>query len=117
MNVLPEDRARYLDALHEGYEGNLLPLTDYLMVIMAGSLLNFLSRVGTEQDELRPLLKLQGESVYSAKYLSLRARQGELPVVRIGKEWNTSKRALEHYVREVGRKGERTTEASRSRVH
>ena len=104
VNVLPTDRERYLDALHEGYEGNLLPLTGYLMVIMGGSLMNFLSRVGTEQDELMPLVKHQGENVYSAKYLSLRARQGELPAVRIGNEWNTSKRALEHYVREIGKK-------------
>jgi len=104
VNILPEDRERYLDALQEGSAGNLLPLTDYLMIIMAGSLLNFLSHVGTEQDELTPLIKLQGEGVYSAKYLSLRARQGELPAVKMGKGWNSSKRALEHYIREIGKK-------------
>ncbi len=104
VNVLPEGRERYLDALNEGHKGNLLPLTDYLMVIMAGSLLNFLSEVGTEQDELMSLIKLQKESVYSAKYLSLRARQGELPAVRKGKEWNSSKKALAYYVAEIGRK-------------
>lgn len=104
VNIMPEDREKYLDALHEGDEGNLRPLTDYLMVSMAGSLLNFLSGVGTEQDALSPMVKLKGESPYSAKYLSLRARQGELPAVRIGKEWNTSRRALGLYVREIGKK-------------
>lgn len=104
VSILPVDRKKYLDTFQKGYQGDLLPLTDYLMVIMASSLLNFLSQVGTERDELMPLLELEGESVYSAKYLSLRARQGELPAVRIGKEWKTSRRALEHYAKEVGRK-------------
>jgi Fic family protein len=103
VNILPEDRDRYLDGLREGNAGNLLPLTEYLMTIMGGSLLNFLSHVGTEQDELIPLAELHRESTYSAKYLSLRAGQGELPAVRIGKGWNSSKRALELYVREIGR--------------
>jgi len=104
VSVLPVDRKKYLDTFQKGYQGDLLPMTDYLMVIMASSLLDFLSHVGTERDELMPLLELEGESAYSAKYLSLRARQGELPAVRIGKGWNTSRRALEHYVKEVGRK-------------
>jgi len=109
VNVLPEDRERYLDALRQGQEGDLHPLTDYLMVTMASSLLNFLSQVGTDQDELRPLVKLHTESAYSAKYLSLRAGQGELPAVRMKNEWNTSKRALDLYARGIGKKGKRAT--------
>jgi Fic family protein len=104
VNILPLDLERYLESLRKGHKGDPLPLTDYLKVIMSSSLLHFLSWVSTEQDELRPLLKLQGECVHSAKYLSLRARQGELPAVRIRKEWNTSKRALELYIRQVRRK-------------
>jgi len=104
VNILPEDRDRYLDGLREGNAGNLLPLTEYLMNIMGGALLNFLSQVGTEQDELIPLAELHKDSTYSAKYLSLRAGQGELPAVRIGKGWNSSKRALELYVRDIGKR-------------
>ncbi|MGD0818543.1 MAG: Fic family protein [Methanomassiliicoccales archaeon] len=104
VNVMPVDRKRYLDALGQSDKGNLQPLTEYIMVIMGSSLLNFLSFVGTEQDELMPLVGLNKESVYSAKYLSLRAGQGELPAVRIRNEWNTSKRALDLYVRELGKK-------------
>lgn len=85
-------------------EGNLSPLTDYLMVIVASSLLNFLSQVGTVQDELIPLVKLQADSTYSAKYLSLRAGQGELPAVRMKNEWNSSKRALDIYVKKIGKR-------------
>ena len=101
--MMPVDRKRYLDALRQADGGKLKPLTEYIKVIMGGSLLNFLSFIGTEQDELRPLVGLNGNGDYSAKYLSLRARQGELPAVRIKNEWNTSKRALDLYVRELGR--------------
>lgn len=103
VNILPEDRERYLNALNEGNNGNVQPLTDHLKIIMGGSLLNFLAPVGTEKDELRPLIKFQG-SDYSAKYMSLRARQGELPAVRIRNEWNTTQRALDLYIDEVGKK-------------
>lgn len=104
VNVLPSDRERYLNALQEGNNENMLPLMDFIMVAMGSALLNFLSHVGIEQDELKPLLQFRGESVYSPKYLSLRARQGELPALRIKNEWHTSKRALDLYVKEIGRK-------------
>ncbi len=104
VNVMPSDRKRYLDALSKGNGGSLEPLTDYLKVAMAASLLNFLSLVGTETDELRPLKRYEGEGGHSSKYLSLRAGQGELPAVRRANEWLTSKRALELYAQEVGRK-------------
>jgi Fic family protein len=104
VNVMPADRRRYLDALSKGDGGSLEPLTDRLNVAMAASLLSFLSMVGTEIDELRPLTQYQGESGYSSKYLSLRAGQGELPAVRKMNEWLTSRRALDLYGQEVGRK-------------
>lgn len=100
---MPADRERYLDALGQADNGTLQPLTEYIRVMMGGSLLDFLSFVGTEQDELRTMLSLDGKSGYSPKYLSLRARQGELPAVRIKNEWNTSERALALYVREHGK--------------
>jgi len=70
---------------------------------MGRSLLDILSRVGTVEDELHPLVEFR-EEVYSPKYLSLRAGQGELPAVRRKREWQTSKRAIRLYIEEVGRK-------------
>jgi fido (protein-threonine AMPylation protein) len=100
VNVMPADKERYMEALLQGDRGELQPLTGYLMVMMGSSLLNFLSYVGTGQDELRPLVQFQDESVHSPKYLSLRAKEGDLPAVRRSNEWLTSKRALELYVLE-----------------
>jgi Fic family protein len=103
VNVMPLDRKKYLDSLGEGDRGNQEPMMEYLKFTMGASLLNFLSFVGSEIDELRPLLQYEKESTYSPKYLSLRARQGELPAVMIKNEWRTSKRALDLYTVEVGR--------------
>lgn len=103
IHILPIDRDRYLNALQEGNRGNLGPLTAYLMTTMGSSLLDLLSQVGTSEDELEPLLRLQEEGSYSAKYLALRAKQGELPAVRTRGEWRSSRRALRIYIREVGR--------------
>jgi hypothetical protein len=66
-------------------------------------LLTFLSLVGTSVDELRPLADLESEAGYSAKYLTLRAGQGELPATRVGKGWRTSRRALDLYNKKVAR--------------
>ena len=103
VNVMPADKGKYLEALSQGERGNLEPMTEYLKVLMGASLLSFLSFVGLEADELKPLLRFEEESTYSPKYLSLRARQGELPAVMINNQWRTSKRALQLYTEEVGR--------------
>lgn len=44
-------------------------------------------------DELKPLLQYEKESAYMPKYLSLRARQGQIPALMINNQWRTSKRA------------------------
>lgn len=103
VNVMPSDKGRYLDALGRGDKGEIAPLSNYLKFIMGGSLLNFLSYVGTKEDELKQLVMLEGDVPYSAKYLSLRARQGELPAVMIKNEWHTSRRAIDLYIKEAGR--------------
>ena len=55
------------------------------------------------KDELVPLTELSGISTYSQEYLSLRARQGVLDAVKIGKIWHSTIGALERYINEHGR--------------
>ena len=107
VHVLPSDRDRYLGALREGNNGDLAPLTDLLKIGMGASLLDLLSQVGTPEDELKPLNELQEDGAYSAKYLALRARQGELPALRKKGEWRSSKRALGLYIDKVARPSKR----------
>ncbi len=103
VHVLPADRDRYLSALQEGNGGDLGPLRELIAVLIGSSLLGLLSAVGTSEDELLPLAKLQGAEGYTAKYLALRAKQGELPAVMTKHEWRSSRRALRLYVEEMGR--------------
>jgi len=104
VNVLPGDREAYLRSLQAGNRGDLAPLTDFIMVRTGGSLLNLLSQVGTMEDELKPLVKFQSDETYSAKYLALRAEQGELPAIKVRNKWQSSERALQLYMEVVGRK-------------
>lgn len=103
VHILPPDRERYLRGLVRGHEGNLSDLEGFLLVAMARSLLDLLDQVGTREDELKPLRALSKQSPYSAKYLSLRASQEELPALMARGDWHTSERALRAYRHLVGR--------------
>ena len=102
-HILPPDRDRYLRALERGHDGNLSDLEGFLVVAMARSLLDLLDQVGTREDELKPLNALSKHSPYSAKYLSLRASQEELPALKASGDWHSSERALQAYRHLVGR--------------
>ncbi len=53
-------------------------------------------------DELLPLKELAKDTTYSQEYMSLRARQGVLDAVKIGRVWYSSKRALREYKSKYG---------------
>ncbi len=103
VHILPADRDRYLDGLVRGQSGDLGRLETLLRVSMGRSLLDLLDQVGTREDELKPLRTLARGSPYSAKYLGLRASQGELPAIKIAGDWRSSERALALYREHVGR--------------
>jgi hypothetical protein len=50
---------------------------------------------------LVPLSELAKGGPYSQEYLSLRARQGALEAVKVGRAWHSSRAALEQYVRDT----------------
>jgi len=103
VHVLPPDRARYLRSMEAGHGGDLAPLEALLRILAARSLLDLLDQVGTAPDELKPLKAFERRGPYSAKYLSLRAGQEELPALKRSGDWHTSDRALRAYRETVGR--------------
>jgi Fic family protein len=105
VHVLPGDRKRYLSCLGSASEGDLKPLREFLVMISGSSLLDLLHQVGTRLDDLVSLKDISGEFPYVPQYLALRCQQGAIPALKVGREWRTSRRALQFYVREVGRKG------------
>lgn len=103
LHVTPADRLVYLAGLEAGHRGDLAPLRAFFARALGRSILDLLDQVGTRLDELRAFKDLAATGPYDAKYLALRASQGALPALKVGKTWLTSERALKLYVREVGR--------------
>ena len=98
-----EDRGRYYDHLAKADDGNLNPFVNFIAKAVDESLTLFLSIFGGK-NELVPLADLTRTSEYSQEYLSLRARQGVLDAVKFGKIWHSSRKALEEYSKEHGRR-------------
>lgn len=94
-----EDRRKYYKFLKAADAGNLAPFTNFIAKAVDESLTMYLSIFGGI-DELLPLKELAKETPYSQEYLSLRARQGVLDAVKIGKVWYSSKRAIDQYLSE-----------------
>jgi Fic family protein len=104
VHVIPFQRDAYLYALNAAAEGNLLVMEEFLRVLMGASMIDLLDSVGTAQDELLSLEDAAKISPYDKKYLALRCKQGELPALKVGREWRTSKRAVQLYKKHTGRK-------------
>ena len=103
VHILPPDRNRYLRSLERAHDAGPADLESFLRELMGRSLLDLLDQLGTREDELKPLKAFEGRGAYSAKYLALRANQGELPAIKEAGDWRTSARAHRIYREAVGR--------------
>jgi len=93
----------YYSSLKAADSGNLSPFANILAKAVDESLSIYLSVSGGD-DELLPLRIISETTPYSQEYLSLRARQGILDAVKIGKTWHTSRRAVRDYIDSHGKK-------------
>jgi Fic family protein len=104
--ILSVDRKKYYDALNQANNGNY----DKLMLIMCQSLersLNiYLSAIpdnGLEYDSISNIVSEPG-TPYGMEYISLLARQGKIDAYKEGRNWYTSKKAIEDYMQNRQRK-------------
>ncbi len=93
-----EDRAKYYKCLRSADVGNPKPFANFIARAVDESLMEYLSIFGGE-NELLPLREFVKETHYSQEYLSLRARQGALDVVKLNGIWHSTKKALKEYTR------------------
>ena len=98
-----EDRGKYYKSLRAADAGNLGPFANFIAKAVDENLTLYLSISGGK-DELLPLKELAMVTPYSQEYLSLRARQGLLDAVKIGKTWHSSRHAVAQYLSEHGKK-------------
>lgn len=96
-----EERGKYYRFLRLADEGNLEPFANFIAKSVDESLTLYLAIFGGA-DELIALVDLGKlkECPYSQEYLALRARQGLLDAVKIGRRWFSTKRALTDYISE-----------------
>ena len=107
VNIVPHDRAAYLDVLEIAYSKGVNQLKSFLEINMSRSLIFFLDKVGSKADQLMTLQRVKEAAGidYSVKYMALRINQGELPGFRWNNIWHTSPAAIEIYKEIKGRSG------------
>jgi Fic family protein len=97
-----EDRKKYYDCLKKADSGDLEPFVKIIGRAVDESLTLYVSIFGGK-NELIPLSELAKVAPYSQEYLSLRARQGVLSAVKIGRVWHSTKKELEEYMKFIGK--------------
>jgi len=95
-----DQRRKYYQCLKTADRGKMQPFVDFLAKAVDESLIIYLSIFG-RKNELVPLSELAKASPYSQEYLSLRARQGVLDAVKVGRIWHSSRNALDDYLEKV----------------
>ena len=98
-----EERKKYYKYLKAADSGDLSHFLNFIARAVDESLSLYLSVSGGD-DELVPLGIISDNTPYSQEYLSLRARQGVLDAVKIGKRWYTSGRAVRDYISSHGKR-------------
>ena len=95
------DGGKYYRYLRAADRGKLGEFANFIAKAVDESLTMYLSIFGGI-DELLPLKALAEDTTYSQEYLSLRARQGVLDAVKVGRVWYSTKRAVREYVERRG---------------
>lgn len=93
-----EDRKKYYKCLRDTDKGYPKSFVNFIAKAVDESLTYHLSAFGGD-DELVPLAILSEKTPYSQEYLSLRARQGKLDAVKVGRVWHSTRRAIREYMK------------------
>lgn len=98
--VLKNDRKRYYRVLGLADKGKYGPLCEFIAQAVLRSLtiyLQALTPMQKKQERFLPLKELEKGSPYSANYLRKLATQGKLEALKKGRNWVTTKEAIERY--------------------
>lgn len=106
--ILKNDRKKYYEALNQANKGSYHKLCLLMLQATERSLNMYINSLpGKSYDDYEPISSIVSEpSVpYGQEYVSLLARQGKIDAYKEGKNWLTTKEAVEDYV--VNRKRKR----------
>ncbi len=97
--ILKNDRKKYYDALNQANQGNYEKLTLLMGQAIERSLDIYISAFSTHSnEEYLPLSQLAPLTPYSAEYLGLLARRGLIDAYKEGRNWVSTKKAMDIYL-------------------
>ena len=98
--ILKNDRKKYYEALNQANGGNYQKLTLLMCQSLERTLNIYINALpGNESDyiEISNLVQEPG-MVYGQEYISLLARQGKIDAYKEGRNWLTTREAVENYI-------------------
>jgi len=103
--ILKNDRKKYYQLLSKADKKDLSPFVSFIAQAVERSLNIYLKTFSLEKKEkFLSLSEITKETPYSAKYLNLLIRQGKLEAYKQGRNWLTTKEAVERYIKKRKRK-------------
>ncbi|TAL51308.1 Fic family protein [Patescibacteria group bacterium] len=105
--VLKNDRKKYYRALDQADKQNYESFVLFIAQSVERSLdlyLKTLTPTSEKREKYMKLADIAEKTPYSAKYLNLLARQGKLEAHKEGRDWVTTKEAVERYMKKRDRK-------------
>ena len=103
-------RKQYYRVLAQADAGNPAPLVNFVGRAVERGLALYLEAITPQteprsEDEIWILLRDASQGTpYSQEYLSLLARKGRLEAIKRGRNWYTTRKALDEYLRSVGKR-------------
>lgn len=99
--ILKNDRTKYYASLNSANKGNYQRLTLLMAQAMERSLNIYLSAIPGNDSEYTEISNLVKEAnlPYGQEYISLLARQGKIDAHKEGRNWFTTKEAVEEYAK------------------
>ncbi|MDD5749444.1 MAG: Fic family protein [Patescibacteria group bacterium] len=104
--ILKNDRKKYYNVLAKADKGDYAPLVNFIAQTVERSFDIYLKTLAPQntKEKLVSLAVLAKGTPYSAKYLNLLTRQGKLEAQKDGRNWLSSKEALDKYIHNRERK-------------
>lgn len=104
--ILSNDRKKYYEALNQANSGNYQKLMLLMCQAQERTLNVYLSSLPDNDYDFQEISNIVSEpnSPYGQEYISLLARQGKIDAHKEGRNWYTTKKAIEDYIENRQRK-------------
>jgi Fic family protein len=104
--ILKNDRKKYYDALNQANNGSYKKLLLLMVQALERSLDIYLSAYPDTYEEYKSITTIikEEQMPYGQEYLSLLARQGKIDAYKEGRNWLTTKSAIDDYLKNRKRK-------------